>query len=96
MSHGEVVISERSFYGYRFFYGVIEDTNASFWFALFLYQVFLVFIVIYLLFIVFETVQIVQLSCILWYKSNTSYEEVQVLTVVKGQAHIFFYRKRCS
>ena len=38
--------------------------------------------------IVFETVQIVQLSCILWYKSNTNYAEVQVLTVVKGQAHI--------
>ena len=46
------------------------------------------FIVIWFLFIVFETVQIVQLSCILWYKSNTSYAEVQVLTVVKGQAHI--------
>ena len=27
MSYGEVVISERSFYGYRFFYGVIEDAN---------------------------------------------------------------------
>ena len=25
MSYGEVVISERSFYGDRFFYGVIED-----------------------------------------------------------------------
>ena len=30
MSYGEVVTSERSFYGYRFFSGVIEDENASF------------------------------------------------------------------
>ena len=30
MSYGEVVISERTFYGYRFSYGVIEDTNVSF------------------------------------------------------------------
>ena len=30
MSYGEVVTSERSFYGYRFFYDVIEDENASF------------------------------------------------------------------
>ena len=30
MSYVEVVISKRSFYGYRFFYGVIEDTNVSF------------------------------------------------------------------
>ena len=30
MSYGEVVTSERSFYGCRFFSGVIEDENASF------------------------------------------------------------------
>ena len=34
-------------------------------------------------FIVFETIQIVQIvQLILWYKSNTSYAEAQVLTIV--------------
>ena len=49
-----------------------------------------------------ETVQTVQLSCILWYKSNISYVEVQVLIVVMGQVHIpllnltVFYHKLWS
>ena len=69
MSYGEVVISERSFYGYRFLsqpyrgHKLFETVQTV------------------------QTVQIVQIvKLILWYKSNTSYAEAQVLTIVNGQA----------
>ena len=66
MSYGEVVISERSFYVYRFFLQPYRGHK------------------------LFETIQIVQIvqivQLILWYKSNTSYAEAQVLSIVNGQA----------
>ena len=69
MSYGEVVISERSFYGYRFFLQPYRGHK---------------------LFETVQTVQIVQIvqivQLILWYKSNTSYAEAQVLSIVNGQA----------
>ena len=66
MSYGEVVISERSFYGYRFLSQPYRGHK---------------------LFETVQTVQIVQIvKLILWYKSNTSYAEAQVLTIVNGQA----------
>ena len=69
MSYGEVVTSERSFHGYRFFLQPYRGHK---------------------LFETVQTVQIVQIvqivQLILWYKSNTSYAEAQVLTIVNGQA----------
>ena len=72
MSYGEVVTSERSFHGYRFFLQPYRGHK---------------------LFETVQTVQIVQIvqivkivQLILWYKSNTSYAEAQVLSIVNGQA----------
>ena len=66
MSYSEVVTSERSFHGYRFFSQPYRGHK---------------------LFETVQTVQIVQIvQLILWYKSNTSYAEAQVLSIVNGQA----------
>ena len=70
------------------FYSHIEDTNVSFLFRPFSLLGFSsIYCYLLFCFIVFETVQIVQIvQLILWYKSNTSYAEAQVLTIVNGQA----------
>ena len=88
MSYGEVVISERSFYGYRFFLQPYRGHKRKFFSSPFFFTRFFWYLLLFTLcFIVFETVQIVQIvQLILWYKSNTSYAEAQVLIIVNGQA----------
>ena len=88
MSYGEVVISERSFYGYRFFLQPYRGHKRKFFSSPFFFTRFFWYLLLFTFcFIVFETVQIVQIvQLILWYKSNTSYAEAQVLTIVNGQA----------
>ena len=91
MSYGEVVISERSFYGYRFFLQPYRGHKRKFFSSPFFFTRFFWYLLLFTLcFIVFETVQIVQIvqivQLILWYKSNTSYAEAQVLTIVNGKA----------
>ena len=70
------------------FYSHIEDTNVSFLVRPFSLLGFSsIYCYLLFCFIVFENVQIVQIvQLILWYKSNTSYAEAQVLSIVNGQA----------
>ena len=87
MSYGEVVISERSFYGYRFFLQPYRGHKRKLVHPFSLLGFSSIYCYLLFCFIVFETVQIVQIvQLILWYKSNTSYAEAQVLTIVNGQA----------
>ena len=83
----EIIFCNIVFYALSCFYAVTRGHKRKFQCA-FLHQVFLVFIVIY--FFVFSF----QKPYSLWYKSSSSYIEVQVLTVVKGQVHMpsFIYR----
>ena len=88
MSYGEVVISERSFYSYRFFLQLYRGHKCKVFSSSFFFTRFFWYLLLFTFcFIVFETIQIVQIvQLILWYKSNTSYAEAQVLTIVNGQA----------
>lgn len=89
MTYGEVVTSERSFLRLSFLLRRYRGRKRKFLVRPFSLPGFSsIYCYLPFFFIAFETVQIVQLSCILWYKSNTSYAEVQVLTIVKGQANI--------
>ena len=83
----EIIFCNIVFYALSCFYAVTRGHKRKFQCA-FLHQVFLVFIVIY--FFVFSF----QKPYSLWYKSSSSYIEVQVLTIVKEKVHMpsFIYR----